>query len=494
MKIIIPIFLITSFILAGCIAEQPSGPDFATAKPPLLRAIDNSILSVVVRIDDQNPDYTGEQRSDGSWFVRMNISLDDTHTFVAKWYASTKGQRVLVLEQRGEFFASATSLRSQATSDDISEGDAFDEDCDGLSNLAEMDADSDPLDPQDPLSSSGCSNSESTDNGVVSDADGTSDMSESQGTSDASGGTSDTSDTNGSADSAGSQGTSDASSATDAGSSDTGGGTNNTAGSNTTSGADTTSGSNGLGGPEPSRTMPDLVELTGGCFPMGSATDEADRQDDERQHEVCVEPFAIGLYEVTYDQYNEFAGSPGVVQSSPHDNTWGMGRRPVINAVWRDAVAYTQWLSELTGDTYRLPTEAEWEYAARGGTQTRFWSGAQLRDDQEHFGSANPYGGGVATGQPFRDRTIPVGSLQPNPFGLYDMLGNVIEFTCSLYSANYENDLEKQCDNDMTKEHVLRGAAYSYIATWARSATRNERVSADQANGHVGFRVVRENR
>jgi len=447
--------------LAGCSAEPAVGPALTTGKPPILRAIDNRLLSVVVRIDAIGREFIGEQRTDGSWFVEMDVPADMTHNFVASWYANYKEQRVLLVEQRGEFYAGSTQVQANPTTVDVSDGNGFDSDCDGQSNLAELESNSDPL------STPGCGG-----NSQATEIDGAADAGDTAGpvgaTEGATDGVIDTSATN-VTDNAGATGGIDGT--LDAGS------TNDTG---------------GTPGSAVSSTIPELVPITAGCFQMGSPESDVFRQPDERQHKVCVDAFQIGRYEVTFDQYNEFAGQPGIAQSIPNDRTWGMGSRPVINIAWSDAVAYTQWLSDLTGDSYRLPTEAEWEYAARGGTQTLFWTGDTLRDDQEHFGSADPYGGGIATGLPYRDKTIPVGSLQPNPFGLYDMLGNVIEFTCSLYSDNYENQLEEKCDYDMTQSHMARGAAYNYIATWARSSTRTGVVTAGEHNGHVGFRVVRE--
>jgi len=444
--------LLTAIMLTGCSTEQASGPEIATSKPPLLRAIDNSVLSVVVRIDEGGYIFVGEQRTDGSWFVKMDVPSDKTHNFVASWYASMKGQTLLLVEQRGEFYAGPDQLQSNAVTQDISVGDGFDYDCDGKSNLNELE------DGSDPLVGPGCSGD-----------------SQATGSNDSAGTTAEGTTAEGASETTGTELSDDSGNLSDI---------------DGTPDAEPTGGS---GGPTVSSTIPELVSISEGCFTMGSPTTDVFRQSDERQHDVCVDAFHIGRYEVTFDQYNEFAGQPGVAQSIPNDRTWGMGLRPVINIAWSDAIAYTQWLSDLTGDTYRLPTEAEWEYAARGGTETLFWTGDMLRDDHEHFGSADPYGGGVATGLPFRDKTIPVGSLKPNQYGLYDMLGNVIEFTCSLYSDNYENQLEENCDYDVTQEHVVRGAAYSYIATWARSSTRTGLVAADAHNGHVGFRVVREN-
>ena len=448
-------------ILAGCSTEQVPGSQLATGKPALLRAIDNSILSVVVRIEDSGLEFIGQQREDGSWYVQMGVASNQTHVFVAAWYANLKEQKLLVVEQRGEFFAGPTRVQSDAVTMDVSDGIRFDADCDGVSNLQELETMSDPL------SSPGCSGDSQT-TGADSSADGIGGTDGSDGSTDSNGTTS---------------GTDTMVEPTDTGATDTG----NSGNSGDSSDPDSSD-------PVVSAVMPELQPIPAGCFQMGSPDSDPYRQENERQHPVCVEAFLIGKYEVTFDQYSEFAEQPGAVQTVPSDNNWGAGSRPVINVTWRNAVLYTQWLSELSGDSYRLPTEAEWEYAARGGTQTRFWTGNTLRDDQENFNSSSSWGDGIATGESNPGTTLPVGSLEPNPFGLYDMLGNVIEFTCSSYSDNYENNLEQQCDYDMSLQHVVRGAAYNYDASWARSSMRTGLPLPDEVNGHVGFRVVRENR
>ena len=124
--------------------------------------------------------------------------------------------------------------------------------------------------------------------------------------------------------------------------------------------------------PEPLPTLPfepEMIAIKGGCFQMGSSQAEVDRYTDEKQHEVCnIQDFAIGKYEITFAEYDVFAEATG--REKPDDGGWGRGRRPVINISWHDAIAYAEWLSQKTGKTYRLPTEAEWEYAARAGTTT----------------------------------------------------------------------------------------------------------------------------
>jgi len=116
---------------------------------------------------------------------------------------------------------------------------------------------------------------------------------------------------------------------------------------------------------------PDIVALPAGDFLMGSPENEPGRRDDERQHAVRVGPFAMCRTEVTFDEYDAFAKATG--RALPDDSGWGRGSQPVVNVNWDDATAYVEWLSEQTGSPYRLPTEAEREYAARAGTDTR-WS------------------------------------------------------------------------------------------------------------------------
>ena len=407
-------------VCSACSTEPTTtnSPMFKSAKPSQLRAIENAELSVVVRINNADPDYPGVEQDDGTWFIEFNAQPDANHTFVASWFANFDGVRLLLLEQSGAFFANSSTGIAQMTSA-LDTQSAFDFDNDGLSNLSELETGSDPLISQ------------------------------------------------------------------------------NAAGNNAEIGTVENNGESAeRSSPVPSPDRPDLVDIEAGCFLMGNALTGDPQQDvffksNQRQHQVCVNAFSIGRYEVTFDQYAAFADSPGTPEEVPGDLQWGKGTRPVRDVTWEEAVSYTRWLSEQTGDVYRLPTEAEWEYAARAGTTTRFWTGDTLRDDQEHFNSSNPYGGGIATGQPDRDKSRPVGSLQPNPFGLYDMLGNLGEHTCSEYSDDYSNGLENECGSS-TASHVVRGGTYLYIASWSHVYHRTQVVEPDKRNGHFGFRVVRE--
>ena len=230
---------------------------------------------------------------------------------------------------------------------------------------------------------------------------------------------------------------------------------------------------------------PEMVEIPAGKFLMGSPEHEEGRESNERQHEVVIEkPFFIGKYEVTFDQYDLFALTEG--RRIPDDSDWGRGQRPVINVSWGDALEYAQWLSKKTGKKYRLPTEAEWEYAARGGAQTPYWWGAEIGN-----GNANCYRCG--SGWDGRS-TAPVGSFKANGFGLHDTAGNVLEWTCSEYKEVYDG-AEKSCIN---KDHtnydsvprVLRGGSWSLYPLWLRSADRS-RFERSYRYDSIGFRLAR---
>ncbi len=189
---------------------------------------------------------------------------------------------------------------------------------------------------------------------------------------------------------------------------------------------------------------PLMVVLPAGSYLMGSPDSETEtsgRGYERPQHRVTIaEPFAVGVYEVAFAEWDACVQAGGCEGYGPGDEGWGRGWRPVINVNWDDARSYVQWLSAQTGETYRLLSEAEWEYAARAGTETRWYWGddasvqcrfANGRDQDAEAAlppSRNPY----LRFPDCRDGhvyTAPLGSFRPNPFGLYDMLGNVAEWT-----------------------------------------------------------------
>jgi formylglycine-generating enzyme required for sulfatase activity len=231
---------------------------------------------------------------------------------------------------------------------------------------------------------------------------------------------------------------------------------------------------------------PSMAVLPPGGFTMGSPSDEIGRAADEGPaHRVDIaRPFAIGRYEVTFAQWDAcFAG--GGCRHHPDDNGWGRGDRPVINVSWHDAMEYAAWLSTATGQPYRLPSEAEWEYAARAGTgSARPWG------DDIGEGHANCRGcGGDWDGA----STAPVGRFPPNAFGLYDMLGNVWEDTADCWHADYrgapgDGSAWKAGDCGL---RVMRGGGWAVRPGYVRSANRHGAAADRRDSAYGGFRVAR---
>jgi formylglycine-generating enzyme required for sulfatase activity len=228
---------------------------------------------------------------------------------------------------------------------------------------------------------------------------------------------------------------------------------------------------------------PEMVVIPAGKFRMGDIQGQG-LKDEQPVHEVRIRrPFAVGRYEITFDQYDEFAKAAG--RDLPEDEGFGRGRRPVIRVSWEEAGDYAEWLSRQTGKRYRLPTEAEWEYAARGGTETAYWWG-----NERMSGFANCIGcGSKWDGK----QPAPVGSFKPNPFGLYDTAGNVWEWVQDCWHDNYQgapsdgSAWEKEPNGDCYGR-VRRGG--SYIGN-ARSSSRSV-FRARARFRALGFRLVRE--
>ena len=193
---------------------------------------------------------------------------------------------------------------------------------------------------------------------------------------------------------------------------------------------------------------PEMVVVPPGSFMMGSADSEEGRLSWEgSQHRVTIDyRFAVGVHEVTFEEWDACVPGGGCDGHEPDDEGWGRGRRPVINVSWHDAWAYADWLTERTGEEYRLLSEAEWEYVARAGTETaRYWG----ESAQQQCQYANGYDAvaqaelGIDWMDPVgcRDRqanTAPVGSYRPNALGLYDVLGNVREWVDDCWNDSYE--------------------------------------------------------
>jgi formylglycine-generating enzyme required for sulfatase activity len=221
---------------------------------------------------------------------------------------------------------------------------------------------------------------------------------------------------------------------------------------------------------------------------MGSSDSETGRYTIERAHEVTVNDFVIGQYAVSFAEYDVFVKATS--GRKPSDNGWGRGLRPVIHVSWKDALSYAAWLSEQTGFAYRLATEAEWEYACRAGTTTAFATGEFISTDQANFNGSLDYGMETQVGL-HRKQTVEVGSFAANPFGLYDMHGNVWEWTASSYSEDYNGEELRCFDAKIDTYRMLRGGSWVNTKRSVRSASRIRRDANDRAD-FIGFRLARD--
>ncbi|UCE76508.1 MAG: SUMF1/EgtB/PvdO family nonheme iron enzyme, partial [Gammaproteobacteria bacterium] len=227
---------------------------------------------------------------------------------------------------------------------------------------------------------------------------------------------------------------------------------------------------------------PSMVELRSDSFQMGSGS--ASPNFDERpRRDITLKRFALSKYEVTFEQYDRFAEATG--RARPRSAGRGRGSRPVTNVSWKDAVAYAEWLSAQTGHRYRLPTEAEWEFAARAGTITRYWWGNKVGTAQANcFDCGTEWSG---------RETAPVGSFPASPFGLHDLAGNAREWVKDCYAPNYkEAPVDGSAvDASQCQQRVIRGGSYSSPSTKLRVTTRDQ-GEPDMRLDDLGFRVARE--
>ena len=231
----------------------------------------------------------------------------------------------------------------------------------------------------------------------------------------------------------------------------------------------------------------EMIAIPGGTFWMGSPANEAERGDNESpQHQVTVPSFFMGKYPLTQAQYQAIMGkNPAYFKGN---------NRPVENVSWDDAVLFCQKLSQRTGKNYRLPSEAEWEYACRAGTKTPFSFGDNITTDLVNYNGTYPYKS--APKGKYREQTTDVGTFPPtfppNPFGLYDMHGNVWEWCEDDWHENYidaPTDGSAWNSQSGSNTKLLRGGSWSGLARYCRSADRN-RYSRDNRNFNDGFRVV----
>ncbi len=265
---------------------------------------------------------------------------------------------------------------------------------------------------------------------------------------------------------------------------------------------------------------PHMVNIPAGCFQMGSPEWEKERDDDERQHEVCLERFQLGAKEVTVTEFRCFimatgyrteAGrnieKPGCYAYNNSEKKWDYqegyywdklnfsqnNKHPVACVSWNDVQKYISWLNQKTGGNYRLPTEAEWEYGARAGSQTAYyWSNVV---DAKACLYANVNDKNWKQGFPCDDGykfTTPVGKYRSNDFGLYDMTGNIWEWTCSTYDKAYQGAEKKCLGIKNAKDAVLplRGGSFDVYPRGVRLADRRLAPSWFR-NVTVGFRLAR---
>ncbi len=238
---------------------------------------------------------------------------------------------------------------------------------------------------------------------------------------------------------------------------------------------------------------PEMVVVPAGEFQMGSPEWETGRDDDEGpRHRVRIgKAFAVGKYEVTFEEWDACAAEGGCFGYRPNDEGWGRGRRPVINVSWEDTKGYVGWLSEKTGNEYRLLSEVEWEYAARAGTTGPFHTGSTITTEQANYDGNYLYGSGT-TGR-YRRRTLSVGTFPENGFGLHDTHGNVWEWVEDCWHRNYSGvstDGSAWVSGEDCSGRVLRGGSWFDPPEDLRSASRY-RYSASNRSVISGFRIAK---
>ena len=229
------------------------------------------------------------------------------------------------------------------------------------------------------------------------------------------------------------------------------------------------------------RDCPEMTVIRAGSFAMGSPATEPGRGGDEGpQHRVAVPKFALARFDVTFDDWDNCVRGGGC-RSNPHPKDFqsGRGRNPVVGVSWQDAQEYVQWLSAHTDHAYRLPSEAEWEYAARAGTTTPYYTGAAIDHIQASFDN-------------YIGKLEPAGSYPPNPFGLYDMAGMAWQWVEDCYINTYAGAPKdgSPVEQNGCDRHVIRGGSWYNSATQIRSAQRDDYRAVERL-AHAGFRVAR---
>jgi formylglycine-generating enzyme required for sulfatase activity len=237
---------------------------------------------------------------------------------------------------------------------------------------------------------------------------------------------------------------------------------------------------------------PEMVVVPAGSFTMGSPTSEKERSSDEgpQRRVTFARQFTVGKFAVTFDEWDACVADGGCNAYQPSDSGWGRSRRPVINVSWNDAKGYVNWLSRNTGKAYRLLSEAEREYVARAGTTTPFWWHSTISTGQANYDGNHSYNGG-SKGE-YRQKTLPVDSFQPNPWGLYQVHGNVWEWVEDCWNGSYSGaPTEGSAWTSGDCSHrVLRGGSWINDPRYLRSALRVRNETNGRYN-NFGFRVAR---
>jgi formylglycine-generating enzyme required for sulfatase activity len=229
---------------------------------------------------------------------------------------------------------------------------------------------------------------------------------------------------------------------------------------------------------------PEMMIIPAGTFQQGDSRGE-ENVNEHPLREVHIKKFALGRFEVTFEEFDRFAMSTG--RPLPGDEGWGRERHPVINISWEDAVEYATWISERTGSRYRLPTESEWEYAARNMGKDEIWAGTSEQDQLANYAWFNTNSTG---------RTQPVGTQHANGLGLHDMSGNVWEWVQDCWHDDYQhaptNGSAWLKENDGScGTRVRRGGGWTNAPMSLRSSSRNG-YSADSRSIQIGFRLAQD--
>lgn len=224
------------------------------------------------------------------------------------------------------------------------------------------------------------------------------------------------------------------------------------------------------------------VDIPSGSFLMGAEFIQGGFKNESPLRTIRLDSFRISKFEITFQQYDQFCMATG--RSKPNDEGWGRGDLPVINVSWNDAMAFAKWAG------CRLPTEAEWEYAARAGTTTPFSTGNCIGTNQANYDGTRPYyfinkcEPGISRG-----KTMPVGTFPPNGWGLYDMHGNVWEWVSDWMGDYSEFDQENPIGPEEGQNKVYRGGSWFVEAKFCRVSTRFLTDPKNKGNS-LGFRIV----